>query len=297
MKNTLFILKIVLTIVLVIYLIDSIGLINTYNTLIIGDISYFLLACLFVPLFIYLKTLKWHLMIRRAGASESLSTSFKAMLSGLGFGIFTPGRAGEIMRINYYKSVQKITLGGLVIVDRIIDLITILFLGIYFVLFQFGIMWAVYLLLICVLSFYMLAPLMKTYKLLPNKWKSNKLYLFLEKLGQGSNILTIENLLLFALVSIINWLIITFQFYFILNMYYSLSFDIAFSSLPVIQLSNLFPITIAGIGVREYLSIFVMQLYEVPNQVAAISAFFLYIINIFIPGIIGLMVYGLKRSP
>ena len=296
MKNRLFILKIILTIIVVIYLIDSIGLKNTYNTLIIGNMGYFIFACMLAPLFICIKTLKWHLMIHNAGAKEDFSTSFNAMLSGLGFGIFTPARAGEIMRIKYYKSVEKITLGGLVIIDRIIDIITILLLGIYFVLVQFGILSALSLLFICIFSLLMLGPLMNSYKLLPNKWKSKKLYVFLEKIGYGSNVLKLKNFSVLVIVSVFNWLLITLQFYFILNMYSSCNYSVALGSLPVIQLSNLIPVTIAGIGIREYLSVLVLQLYDVPNQIAAISAFFLFIIDIFIPGIIGLLLFGFRRN-
>ena len=65
-------------------------------------------------------------MARYAGAQENFFTSLKAMLIGLGFSILHQ-QGGEILRVKYYNSVDKIMLGGLVVVDRLIDLITILF--------------------------------------------------------------------------------------------------------------------------------------------------------------------------
>ena len=79
-------------------------------------------------------------------------------------------------------------------------------------------------------------------------------------------------------------------------MYHSSKFEVALASLPVIQLTNLVPITIAGLGVRENLSVLVMKTYNIPNEVAALGAFSLYMTDVLIPGIIGLILFGSKRN-
>jgi hypothetical protein len=68
------------------------------------------------------------------------------------------------------------------------------------------------------------------------------------------------------------------------------------SALPLIQISNLIPITIAGIGVRENLSVIVLSIYGVPEQVSAVCSFSLYLIDIMLPGIIGLVLFGFERK-
>ena len=277
-------------------MIKSIGVRDTFETIITGNINKFLLACSMIPLFLCLKVLKWHLMIRDAGAKEDFSTSIKAVLFGLGFGIFTPARAGEIMRVSCYSSINKIMTGGLVVVDRLIDLITILLLGTYFVLQHFGFFYASNLFLLNIILLLILGRALNIHKYFPSKHKDTKFYRFIEKIGEGSKILTTRNLVIYSGISILNWMLVILQFYLLLNMYYFSTINVAISSLPIIQLSNLIPVTIAGIGLRENLSIYILQIYAIPNQVAALSAFILYFIDIFIPGLIGLLVFGLRRS-
>ena len=171
MKKLVFLLKVILTLILVIYLIKSIGVRDTFETIITGNINKFLLACSMIPLFLCLKVLKWHLMIRDAGAKEDFSTSIKAVLFGLGFGIFTPARAGEIMRVSCYSSINKIMTGGLVVVDRLIDLITILLLGTYFVLQHFGFFYASNLFLLNIILLLILGRALNIHKYFPSKLK------------------------------------------------------------------------------------------------------------------------------
>lgn len=299
MKDKIFYIKITLTIVLIAYLIHSIGLSKIYQTISTGNASYFFIASLFIPIFVLIKTFKWHLMARYAGAQENFFTSLKAMLIGLGFSIFTPARAGEILRVKYYNSVDKIMLGGLVVVDRLIDLITILFLCIYFLSGQFGVLPLILILFINSILLLLLLQLkyvVYIYKLIPVKYRSDKIYKFFEKLAACSGALSPINIIIFSGISFFNWLIITLQFYFLINMYHSSKFEVALASLPVIQLTNLVPITIAGLGVRENLSVLVMKTYDIPNEVAVLGAFSLYMTDVLIPGIIGLILFVSKRN-
>lgn len=299
MKDKIFYIKITLTIALIAYLIHSIGFLKIYQTISTGKASYFFIASLFIPIFVLIKTFKWHLMARYAGAQENFFTSLKAMLIGLGFSIFTPGRAGEILRVKYYNSVDKIMLGGLVVVDRLIDLITILFLCIYFLSNQFGVFPII---LIFLINSFLLLLLLRLkyviyiYKLIPVRYRSDKTYNFFEKIGTCSKALNPGNMIILSGISFLNWLIIILQFYFLINIYHSSKFEVALASLPVIQLTNLVPITIAGLGVRENLSVFVMKTYNVPNEVAALGAFSLYMTDVLIPGITGLILFSSKRN-
>jgi hypothetical protein len=221
------------------------------------------------------------------------------MLIGLGFSIFTPARAGEILRVKYYNSVDKIMLGGLVVVDRLIDLITILFLCIYFLSGQFGVFPII---LIFLINSFLLLLLLRIkyvknmYKLIPVKYRSDKIIIFFEKIGTCSKALNPGNMIILSGISFLNCLIIILQFYFLINIYHSSKFEVALASLPVIQLTNLVPITIAGLGVRENLSVLVMKTYNIPNEVAVLGAFSLYMTDVLIPGIIGLILFAFKRN-
>ncbi len=299
MKNIKIFLRITISILLVTYLIYSVGFLNIYHTIVQGDSWYFLYAITIIPIFILIKTYKWHIIARSLGAQEGFWISLIAVLTGLGFGVFTPARAGEIMRVNYYKSVDKVMLGSLIVADRLIDLITILVLCIYFIVLNLNLVWALIIVFINCLAVLFLLHVRNTIEilnLLPAKLRSDTVSSILEKIGTASVILTPNSIARFSGLSLINWLFVILQFYFILNMFHICAFNVAFASLPIIQLSNMLPITIAGIGVRENLSVFVMKVYGVPSQVAAIGAFFLFVFDILIPGITGLIFFGLRRK-
>jgi uncharacterized protein (TIRG00374 family) len=284
-------LKVGLTIALIAYLIHSIGWANILRTIANADLNLFLLSCCLIPIFVLLKTWKWHTMVRFAGATEDFSRSLHAILVGLGFGIFTPVRAGELYRVRYYDSLGKTSLASLVILDRVIDLIGIVFLGIYFVIDQFGLFSSFYVLLIGTCMVLAVGNLSKLRNLTLRMETSGRVSDFIRKATACFNILSVKNISLLLGMSLINWVLITVQFYIIMNMYQTLKLKVALASLPIIQLTNLLPITIAGIGVRESLSILVMDIYKVPNQVAAIGAFSLYMVDVLIPGTVGLILF------
>jgi uncharacterized membrane protein YbhN (UPF0104 family) len=236
-------------------------------------------------------------MIRHAGADEKFLISVQAMLIGLGFGLFTPGRAGEIMRVQSYQSIDKVTIGGLVVLDRVIDLITILFLSVFFFLDKVS----EFILVCCATAnlalLYCLRYLVKFHVILPRNWVSTGLiYQFLVKIGLCSSILSPFKVTLYSGISLTIWIVLMFQFYFLINMYQPCEFKVIFSSFPVIQLSNLLPITVGGIGVRESLAVYIMQPFNIAAQVAVIGAFSLYLIDIAIPGVIGLVLFAVIRN-
>ncbi len=292
-------LKIALTAVLTGYLLKIAGLGSMYEIVSYGNKVFFFYSCAIVPLFVAIKTFKWHLMARYSGATEGFSTSLSAVLLGLGFSIFTPFRAGEIVRVRYYKSVEKVMLAGLVLVDRVLDLLTILYLTLFFVTGQFSLTASISVFLVISALFsalFGLRGLRLTNGTNSTGAKSGKIYEYLGRLQLGFKILTPMNIVKLCAISLAVWALIMVQFYFIMNIYHLTPFKVVLASLPVIQLSNLFPITIGGIGVRENLSVLVMKVYAIPNQVAAMSAFTLYAIDILIPGMVGVVFFSIKRK-
>ena len=287
--------KIGLTILAVGYLLHWLAPQKIFETIRTGNALYFLAACALVPVFILLKSIKWHLMARHAGAQESFSTSSRALLVGLGFGLFTPGRAGELMRVQPYESVSKVTLGGLVIVDRLIDLITILFLSAYFFADKVHVLVLFSALAANLALLYSLRNVVAFYKVLPRSWESRGFYRFLAKIGLCSASLTPSKVTLYASISFVIWFVLMIQFYFVINMFQRCEFSTIVETLPVIQFTNLLPITIGGLGVREALSIYVMRPFNIGEQVAAIGAFSIFFINIAIPGLVGLAIFGFSR--
>ena len=260
-----------------------------------GDVVALAIAISLVPLFICLKSSKWHLMARDAGATEDFQTSCRAVLVGLGFGIFTPGRAGELMRAKPYASVSKVTLAGLVVVDRLIDLITVVCLSALFFVDRVHpiLLWTA--LGANVLALFSLKYVLQIHRLLPATWGGPRLHETLAKIGAGSAALNPGRVMVYATMSFVIWFVVITQFHFFLNMYQRCDFAVALVTMPVIQFTNLLPITIGGLGVREALSVYVLGPFGVQEPVAAIAALSIFVFDIALPGLIGLGLFALSR--
>jgi uncharacterized membrane protein YbhN (UPF0104 family) len=260
-----------------------------------GDGGALAIGISLVPLFICLKSSKWHVMAKHAGATEDFRTSCRAVLVGLGFGIFTPGRAGELMRAKPYASVSKVTLAGLVVVDRLIDLITVVCLSALFFVDRVHpiLLWTAF--GANVLALFSLKFVLQVHRLLPAGWGGHRLNETLSKIGAGSVALTPRRVMTYAAISFVIWFVVIIQFHFFLNMYQRCDFAVALITMPVIQFTNLLPVTIGGLGVREALSVYVLAPFGVQEPVAAIAALSIFVFDIALPGLIGLGLFALAR--
>ena len=260
-----------------------------------GDVGALAIAIFLVPAFIWLKSSKWHLMARDAGATESFQTSCRAVLVGLGFGIFTPGRAGELMRAKPYASISKVTLAGLVVVDRLIDLITVVILSALFFVDHMHPVFLWMALGVNVVALFSLRYVLQVHRLLPKGLAAHRLQEILVKIGAGSCALTPRRVMAYATISFAIWFVVITQFYFFLNMYQRCDFKVALVTMPIIQFTNLVPVTIGGLGVREALSVYVLRPFGVQEPVAAIAALSVFVFDIALPGLVGLGLFALSR--
>jgi uncharacterized protein (TIRG00374 family) len=293
-RNKYFI-KVLFTLVLLIYLIKTLKAKDLYETIVNSDFKYLFLSLILTPIFIVFKTLKWHLLVLNSGNRERYITSLKAILIGLGFGIFTPGRIGEIIRVKFYKGGDKTFLGVLFIAERLFDFLSIIFISLYFIQLNFGYSYSIIVFLFIILILLNLDKLIPFYNIIPRKVFHLDIGKYLKKINNSYNVLTPYRNTTYFLLAIFNWGIVIIQYYLIINMFNKVNFEVVVLGVPLIQMSNLIPITIGGIGVREYLSIHVLKLYGVPEQVAAISSFLVYGIDIVLPGIMGIILFNVSK--
>ena len=81
-------------------------------------------ASLTLPL-VLLKTLKWYYLLKASQPQTAYTLALRSFLIGLGASLFTPVRVGELARIACFPK-QRLTVGTLVVVDKFIDMNTLL---------------------------------------------------------------------------------------------------------------------------------------------------------------------------
>lgn len=230
---------------------------------------------------------KWMILSRSSLPTFTYREALLSLVGGMGLGMITPGRAGEFTRIAFMPPADRARLLGLFAVDRAIDLQTIFLFGVvalpflgYPSYFALGIA-AVGLSVACLYFAPRLHGVLSSIAShLPLQRYSLRMLGALEDLQPRRVTLTL-------LASVAATLVGYAQFYVLLRPYADLPLAGVVLTFSVMILSNLLPITIGGLGVREALSVLILRRYGVSDAVAVNAAFLSYLTNTVLPGVIG----------
>jgi uncharacterized protein (TIRG00374 family) len=72
------------------------------------------LALLLTVPFLFLKALRWHLLLRAARCQATFGEAFVSLVGGMGVALLTPARLGEVTRAAYLSEPRKLRVGALV---------------------------------------------------------------------------------------------------------------------------------------------------------------------------------------
>ena len=249
--------------------------------------GYLVLALGLTVPFLYLKVLRWHLILRSGGVQTSFAESSLSLLGGMGPALVTPARLGELFRGVFLRDGQKWKIGGLVLVDKAFDVLVLTGLSIAGAWILLG-RWAGALFLLGTLIglavTYEPRPLStclhRLSARLPMRDKLDALWSSLESLSPRATST-------FIALTLAAFLVVLLQFGIILLSWRGWSPDIVFLTFPLVILTNVLPVTIGGLGIREGAAAWLLSRYGVPTADAALAAFLMFSINTALPGLIG----------
>ena len=213
-----------------------------------------------------LKALRWHSLLKMQGVSYRFRHAMLAYFSSVYIGILTPGRLGEFAKALYLKQETAITIGeaiSSVLVDRLFDLYALIGAGgcgliifAHFVSLPVGV-----LVLVCagiLASLLMLWPpvgrlALRVLKNIPitNRY-ANRLTPEVERFYVNLAQLLKPQLLVAVLLTISAHAIFYTQCYLlVLALDLPLEYRFVLFSMSLVNLVNLLPVTISGLGTRE----------------------------------------------
>ncbi len=256
-----------------------------------------LLVVLLVPVNWALESLKWQVLVDRLVPIGFLE-AFKGVLSGLAVGIFLPAQIGDsIGRIGSLKSNKKLQAIGAVFISGGIQfyvsfiggsigwyliqnninfepvvktlilnsILIINLIGVIFILFRN--------------QFFILKP-KSTYLL--------RLHEYLKIIGNYSS----NEITLSLFYGALRYAIFLMQFVLILNLFeFNLSWMTLSSCVAVIFLvKTIIPMfnVFGDLGLREFTALFVFKAYQLPSEQIIAATFFIWIINVLGPLLVGL---------
>jgi uncharacterized protein (TIRG00374 family) len=256
--------------------------------------TYLLLGALLLIANLSIRTLKWRIMLHTVKRTPSFWESFGSVMLGISLGSFTPGEIGEFAgRALHISNAKKSHLVGLALLDKAqIFVITsaagIISLAFFFLENPF--------ILLSITSFIVLFSLFLFFRmdiLASAGHRLNTSFFqrsWLTRILDGFTLLEQPQLILTLLSTVLFHCIVILQMFFFLNAFHGITFIHAcIGTSAMMFIKSCLPISLSDLGIREAGSIFFFSAFGIPQAAALNASLLLFVINIFIPSIIGII--------
>ena len=307
-ERYLFMGKVVFSLGLIYYLYNRIEFGKLHNTFTSANMVLVSVVAAMGFLNIYLQYYKWKILCNACLNEKSKKRIFLSLIQGLAAGAFTPARIGEyvgrkfslpnqtLFDVTITTAVDKFFLLFINLAAGSIAVILFLhyavFVNIYittslFILLTFGLLLSGYFLLHEQLWDSILVQYLRQFKFLQGIAHRFK---FLRQLDN-------KTLLRTMLVNIIFYFCFVFEYAFLIVAFHlqtNIVTAVWIGSLMFFT-KSLFPaISLGEIGIREMISVYFVSQFGIPEAVGFNSAFMLFIINIALPAVVGMILYFVK---
>jgi uncharacterized protein (TIRG00374 family) len=297
-KALLILLKVAIAALVLAVLLHKISLAEIKTAVLQANPGFVLLTIFVLVINFYLQFKRWQLLVKLEKPRVTGREVLASLFAGYTLGFVTPGRVGEYGRAFFIKNCSWPRLVGFTLVEKLFSLLLIYFLGliglIYFVRDQLHVyifmpllltgIFLVSIMLLLLIRADILNGILKKYKKFWSKHEQiNKLVSCLDSLTLNKT----SRLFILTLCHATSYLL---QFCLLANAFSRLSLWKSFlASASTMIAKTLLPISIGDLGVRESAAIFFFGSFQVPAAAAFDASFLLFLMNIFIPSIIGLV--------
>ncbi|MDB5049492.1 MAG: hypothetical protein JWO30_2563 [Fibrobacteres bacterium] len=256
--------------------------------------GYLAAACACLPPLLYLRAVKWRILLRGAVPDITLRQALRSYLGAMALGLVTPGRVGEFSRGLYLpqREAQGWRTAGLVLIDNWIDFLAVLAWACLGWLACFGgrgLAWGAALAMVFAPIPFWLRTAAKVTSKLPS-WKGLRDSAH-KGFEAGTGVAGRDYLGAFGagLAAYgLEWLQIAFLLAFLAP---SLPDPWRLAGMmALVSLANTFQVTLAGLGVREGIAMVLLAREGVGPEAAVVAAFLQSALVLFVPALAGLAV-------
>jgi len=279
--------KIAVSAVLVALILSKVGIAGVVSSLQRLAGWYLVLVLLLSVAFLMGRALKWLAVARIDVPSLSYAEALRSLIGGMALGVVTPGRLGEVSRVAFLPAGSRLSLSALFLLDRFMDLYTVcLFgtvaafvlgetlvsaLGVVAVLGGLGtLLWARY-------------AMPTAFRIFPRLTKYERL----QRVAAMLSRIRMSTVAVILLLSVVATLPGYAQFYVLVSVQHHVSVTGTVFAFSLMILSNLLPVSISGIGVREAVAALALGRLGVPAAAAVNASILSFVINTALPGLVG----------
>lgn len=263
-----------------------------------ASLKYLLLGFLFLFVNFLVQFIKWRYILRTYDRHIPNSLVVKSLLFGVTLGFITPGNLGELARALYFKNYDRLVITGLNVVDKFSSILVFTTVGLFSLNYLFinNFTWegwvGVSLTMFNFLVLLMLWVLALNPHWLPKlfeklNWKANKSQ-WIKNLFRGVQHLRRRDSLIILTISMVWLIVIIIQYHLIILAFEKVNFTHSFLAVSAALFTKVvLPISIGDLGIREGATVYYYSLFAVSHTAAFNTALLIFIINFFIPAIIG----------
>lgn len=290
--------KTVVSLGLMFYLISKLDVNTLYETFTQTDIGLLSLSLPFIVLMYLIKARKWQALLNCIDVKVPTRRSLDIILIGTFYGALTPGRTGEVSRAFYLNAESSRSIPT-VIMDRIIDMLCLMFLSVLSIVFFFKDRNLIYLMASVMAIFAAGMFVITNEKIVTlvfgvfsqnTEYKENYIKTIKEIARNKKVLFSVFSLTLgyYLLNLIVYWIVIK-------SLNPALNSLLTFS-LPIIVVLGNFPISISGFGVRELVSVTIFNLLNESSVYGFSCSVILYFLTSLLPAVFGFML-TLRKKP
>jgi uncharacterized membrane protein YbhN (UPF0104 family) len=255
------------------------------------------LALLLGGIMLVIRAAKWWVLLRRVLPGLPVAYAWRSLLGGMALGLLTPGRIGEVGRAAAFPPGARLAVGGLFLVDRSADVAAIAMAAGFGTAAVAPAAWRGWLVLAglsaggLVLALPAVVPVVLRWERLPEPVRTR-----LATLAAAFAALRRRDVAVNLLASIVLMALDVVSLYVLACAFEPVAFAAVAFAFPWILLTNLVPITPAGLGVREGTAAALLHTCGVQVATAVNATLLLFVINSVLPALFGWRYLG-RRAP
>ncbi|MBZ5535885.1 MAG: flippase-like domain-containing protein [Acidobacteriia bacterium] len=238
-------------------------------------------------LMLSLRWWKWHILVKSGLQTCSRKQSLVSLLGGMAFALVTPARVGELSRALFFGKGSKTQVGALTFLDRLVDLLVVLLFASVGATSRVSPIFRVGLALTMGVMAFIVIRFESFLGLLRRRFKKGWLGARISKveevernLGHGA---IVQNFVLSCCLTFVDLV----TFYVLLRCFVPVPFSVILFVFPLVLLTNVAPVTLSGLGLREGTAIALLGLFGISSAAAFNATFLSYLLNSVAPALAG----------
>jgi uncharacterized protein (TIRG00374 family) len=287
--------------VLLVVLFQFVSLSDVKQALLASRVEYIIVASLLMFVNIGFQVLKWRYFVRLVDPTATNLETAASLLFGITLGTMTPGQIGEFGgRALHHSSISAGTIIGLTLVDKVQMLCIMGIAGVIslVILFPCDLLIGAGVSTVAVLLFLIVFFRLNDLQGIASRFN----FTFLQRPSirdflSALSIFHLRNLIVSFGLSTGFYAVIYLQMYLLLNAFSPVGATDAFVGFGAMMfLKALVPISLGDLGIREASSVYFYALRGIANTTALNASLLLFVINILIPSLVGLIFMPRPRS-